>query len=194
MKTLVTWLSLMLLAPLAQSAAQPFSLALHVNIHSSNSTDRLLIAESSTRASLTGDIYGELQAAFRLSRRIYLWGAFGANRATFVLNDGTPVMHSWKTIASGGLGLVVIGYERPDQVVVKIQGGVAHARFADKSGTWDIDLTKTGYRAEILLDYVATNHLFYQATVGFMSASSEFMKKNFRLGGFKIGVGAGLRF
>ena len=176
MKTLFTWLSVLLLAPLAQWAEQPFSLALHVNIHSSNSTNRLLIAESSTVGSLTGDIYGELQAAFRLSSRIYLWGAFGANRATFALNDGTADMKSWS------------------QVVVKLQGGVAYARFSDKSGEWDIDLSKTGYRAEVLVDYVASTHLFYQATIGFIDAPSEFMQKTFRLGGFKIGVGAGLRF
>lgn len=194
MKTLFTWLSVLLLAPLAQWAEQPFSLALHVNIHSSNSTNRLLIAENSTVGSLTGDIYGELQAAFRLSSRIYLWGAFGANRATFSLNDGTPEMKSWKTIMSGGLGLVVIGYEKPNQVVVKVQGGVAYARFSDKSGDWDIDLTKTGYRAEVLVDYISSPHLFYQATIGFVDAPSEFMQKTFRLGGFKIGVGAGLRF
>lgn len=142
------------------------------------------------------DIYGsrisflEFKAGFMLFRGVYLWGGYGY----FSEEGRTPVLgqdaESKQHLYSGGLGYMRRLFPR---INWKIEAGVLKVDYEEQSMGVVLSDSAVGFRVDTGL-FFRFGHLFIaEITVGYLSASDTIGDVSIKLGGFKTGVGLGIR-
>lgn len=180
-----------------------FEISFNLNIMSSETRSEIYkITKDSAdepishRMNVTGDWYPEVKLRFNLFGGLYTWGSFGFSYTKIQFSDSqtSPDQTVFKTGLAGGLGLTFFGYKDVDNLSLSIEAGYAYYNLSAKDDANDISLSKGALVTQLVFMYVLNEKMFLEANVGFSSAYDKYALADIKLGGFKIGLGGGLRF
>jgi opacity protein-like surface antigen len=143
------------------------------------------------------DVYGksgfypELKAGYALSDRFYLWAAYG-----FLGKKGeTPVLkleaksnQHFLSLGAGYRGMLSgnLGYEAAL--------GLMMVSYKEEAMETSASGTAFGFRADAGLTYALSGPVFAVAELGYLYASDKVEGETVKPGGFKAGLGLGLKF
>ena len=198
-------LLILIILTLAQGlmAKKRFSLSVDLNIMSSETravTYRTVKNEGDDpdtiyRMSVTGDWFPEVKLRMDLFGGLYAWGGFGFSYTKIQFSDiQASDITLFKTGVSGGLGLTVFGYKEVDNLSLSLEMGYAFYKLSGSNDVEDINLKKSGLVTQLVFTYLMNERLFLEANVGFSSAYDNYKEARIKLGGFRIGLGGGIRF
>jgi opacity protein-like surface antigen len=178
-------------APAAKPAApaeSSFYIALYGNFFSSG--------DSGFR-----DVYGsvivpELKLGYRLFDQLSVWAGFGyLSKSGTTIGDLQLTTSTTQYHISGGLEYML---KLGDTMRLRVAGGVIYFSVKDESMGDTIDENKLGFRGDLGLVYLLSQSIFIELTGGYSSATDTLYagttdEMQVTLGGFKAGVGIGLR-
>lgn len=187
--SVITTLMLMIFFSLALNAQGTISLSAHGNF--------LIPASAEFK-----DIYGsgqfmpELKVGIKISKGLYVWGGVGLLSAS----GTTPVLE--EEAQSDQLYLSFgAGYEFPlsPKISMKLSAGACSVNYKEESMGIKIDESALGFHIEDELIIKFGKSLFLSISAGYIRAvdqleATEFMEvTKITLGGFKAGLGLGVR-
>jgi hypothetical protein len=143
------------------------------------------------------DVYGksgffpELKAGYALSENFYVWAGYG-----FLNKKGeTPVLkleakssQHFLSLGAGYVGTLTakMGY--------KADVGLILVAYREEAMETSASGAALGFRADVGLTYALTGSIFAAAEVGYLYASDKVEGETVRPGGFKAGLGVGVKF
>ncbi len=167
-----------------------------------------LAAEDRFMISLTGsalfpadsgykDTYGkyvfipELKACAWIVKGLYLWAGYGylsKNGQTPILQLEASSRQHFISLGAGYGGKISarFGYQ--------LELGVTDVSYTEESMGEKVTGSTVGFRINGGLNYKVGKHFLLLAELGYIRATDTFEDNSFTLGGFKAGVGIGIRF
>lgn len=143
------------------------------------------------------DVYGksaffpELKAGYALSEKLFVWAGYG-----FLYKKGeTPVLKLEAKSSQHFLSLGA-GYRGMLSASLGYEAGVGLVLVAYKEEAMSTSASGTafGFRADAGLTYALTGPVFALAEVGYLYASDKVNGETVKPGGFKAGLGLGVKF
>ncbi len=137
-------------------------------------------------------IYPEIEAGYKIYKDLFVFGGFGffskEGKTTGDLQIDTK---SKQNILSFGVGY---DFDLSEQIDILIRAGIARIGYKEEAMEQEVKGNKTGILLGSDLVYKFGERFFTKATIGYMSAKDTIEEVDIKLGGFKVGIGIGLRF
>ncbi len=138
-----------------------------------------------------GLFYPELKAGFKVFKGLYLWAGYGF----FSANGTTPVLKleakSSQKFLSGGAGYLINITKKFD---FKIEMGLFYASYREESMGEEVSNSAIGYRIDGGVIFNLGRIFFVEISLGNLRASDTIDDIPVKLGGFRTGIGLGLKF
>ncbi len=139
----------------------------------------------------TGSIFPQVKVGFRLARNFYIWGGYGtvsANGTVPEVNSDAKTSQNFLSVGlkySGNLS-GKLGY--------KLEAGAVNISYREEALELEIKDSANGFAVELGLLFNMKKRLYTELSAGFISATDVVLNKKIKLGGFKTGLGVGVRF
>lgn len=143
------------------------------------------------------DVYGggffspSVKAGFRIARNVYIWTGFGAASAKGTIPvEETPAKSSQSFLSVG------MRYSRDisKSLGYKIEASAVGISYKEEALDTEVKESAMGFGVETGLVFNVAKSVFSEFSVGYMYASDRLAEKKVLLGGFKAGLGVGMRF
>jgi len=138
-----------------------------------------------------GLFYPELKAGFKVFKRLYLWvgyGFFSVNGTTLVLGREAK---SDQKFLSGGAGYILHITKKFDY---KIELGLFQASYKEESMGEELSDSAIGLRIDGGVIFNLGRIFYVEISLGYLEASDTIKNFKVKLGGFRTGIGLGLKF
>lgn len=137
-------------------------------------------------------IYPEIEAGYKTYKDMFIFGGFGffskEGKTTGELQINTK---STQNILSFGVGY---DFNLNEKIDILIRAGIARIGYKEEAMEQEVKGNKIGILLGSDLVYKFGKRFFTKATIGYMSAKDTIEGVDIKLGGFKVGIGVGLRF
>jgi hypothetical protein len=138
-----------------------------------------------------GLFYPEIKAGVKVFEGFYVWAGYG-----FLLAKGTTTLlaeeaESNQNYFSGGFG-----YEGriSDRVGYRVETGTFYVNYREEAMGLEVSGSAIGYRIDGGLNMDVLKNVYIEISGGYLAASDSIEGISIKLGGFKTGVGFGVRF
>ncbi len=145
------------------------------------------------------EIYGsgllspEITAGYKFPGDFYVWGGYGF----FYKNGISPDLgetSTWRgTFLSGGVGYND-NKNRAKKFEWRVEVGVSYFTFSEEAFGLEFSGSAVGFRVGGAGIFKVTDFLFTEVSVGYLRGTDSINDVTIDLGGFKTGIGIGLRF
>jgi hypothetical protein len=137
-------------------------------------------------------IYPELEIIYSVKNNIFLFGGYGYfSKTGKTIGDLKEDAKSSRGILSFGAGYDIELNEKTD-ILVKF--GIARIGYKEEAMEVKKEGNKIGFLMGAEFMYKIGERFFTKLTVGYMNGKDKIDEVNLNLGGFKTGIGIGLRF
>ncbi len=138
-----------------------------------------------------GLFYPEIKAGVKVFEGFYIWAGYGFLLAKGTTNLLAEEAESNQNYISGGFG-----YEGriSDRVRYKVETGTFYVNYREEAMGLKVSGSTIGYRIDGGLDIDVLKNVFLEIGGGYLAASDSIEGISIKLGGFKAGVGFGVRF
>ena len=138
-----------------------------------------------------GLFYPEIKAGVKVFEGFYIWAGYGFLLAKGTTNLLAEEAESNQSYISGGFG-----YEGriSDRVRYKVETGTFYVNYREEAMGLKVSGSTIGYRIDGGLDIDVLKNVFLEIGGGYLAASDSIEGISIKLGGFKAGVGFGVRF
>lgn len=138
----------------------------------------------------SGRIFPELKAGVKIFKNIHLWAAIG-----FFSDEGvTPILEADattdQTFISGGIGYTFALSQKLDN---RIEIGVTNINYKEESMGLEFSDSAFGFRIEDEVMYSFAKQLYFSLNIGYIAAKDTVEDLELKPGGFKFGVGLGIK-
>ena len=144
------------------------------------------------------DIYGssvinpEIEIMQKVSNKLFVFGSYGyMSKTGNTLGDLEVDTKSTRNILSVGAGYGIMINENAD-IIIKL--GMSRIGYKEEAMGESVSGNKFGILFGTDLLYKIGNRFFTKLTIGYMSGRDNIDGVDIKLGGFKAGVGLGIRF
>ncbi len=138
-----------------------------------------------------GLFYPELKAGVKVFKGLYLWVGYGV----FSVSGTTPVLgreaKSDQKFLSGGAGYILHITKKFDY---KIELGLFQASYKEKSMGEELSDSAIGFRIDGGVIFNLGRIFYVEISLGYLEASDTIENFAVKLGGFRTGIGLGLKF
>jgi hypothetical protein len=138
-----------------------------------------------------GLFYPELKAGVKVFKGSYLWVGYGA----FSVRGTTPILgreaKSDQTFLSGGAGYILHITKKFD---CKIELGLFHVSYKEKSMGEELSDYAIGFRIDSGVIFNLGRIFYVEISLGYLNASDTIDDSPVKLGGFRTGMGLGVKF
>lgn len=143
----------------------------------------------------TGVFFPELKLSYKVFNNISVWAGFGLLSVTGETPGLLEDAKSSQNIISFGVGY---SDNFTPKMGYKVEVGAAYFSYKEEALEEEISDSATGFRADFGIFYNITDTFFAEVIAGYMSASDTLTlfgeDVDIKLGGFKGGIGVGIRF
>lgn len=139
----------------------------------------------------SGNIYPEIKVGFKTYRDFYLWGSYGfltADGVTPVLEEATKINYHHMSIGGGYSG------NFSERLVYLIELGLFYVNYREKAMGEEVSGSSVGFRIGGGIIFNISKVLFTEVSVGYLHAQDKVEDITLKLGGFKAGIGFGIRY
>ena len=151
----------------------------------------------SARDSDYKDVYGSgffspsVKAGFRIIRNVYIWTGYGIASA-----KGTIPEEEFSAKSNQAFFFVGMRYSRDISKTLgyKVEASVVSISYREEAIDVEVKESAMGFDIQTGLVLNLGKSLFSEFSVGYMYASDQLAEKKVLLGGFKTGLGVGVRF
>ena len=139
----------------------------------------------------TGSVFPQVKAGFMIARNFYIWGGYG----TVSTNGTVPEVNSDAKTSQNFLS-VGLKYSRnfSGKLGYKLEASAMKISYKEEALELEIKDSANGFAVELGLLFNMKKRLFTEVSAGFISATDVVLNKKIKLGGFKTGLGVGVRF
>jgi len=180
----MSFLALLLLSSVNGFAGERFMISVSGNYLLPSDTNFKDIYEK-------GLFYPELKAGFKVFKGLYLWAGYGFFSAT----GTTPVLKleakSSQKFLSGGAGYMIDIFKKFD---FKVEVGLFHVSYTEESMGDKLSDFAIGYRIDGGMIFNLARIFFVEISLGYLTASDTIENFSIKLGGFRTGIGLGIKF
>lgn len=138
-----------------------------------------------------GKFFPEVKAGFKVFKDIYIWTGYG-----YLTAKGTTVStlaldaESSQHFLSFGAGYIK-NISKP--VGIKIELGGFSVKYEEDSMDTNVSGSVLGFRIEGGLVFNISKTIFTELTLGYLNASDTVEESTIKFGGFKTGIGLGIK-
>ena len=138
-----------------------------------------------------GKFYPEIKAGYKIYRDFYIWAGYGffSARGTTIptLNEEAESSQNFLSLGAGYSKKIT------NRLEYKLELGAFSVSYKEEAMEEKVTGSALGFRLEggIVFDLIKT--FFAEMTIGYLKASDTVEGISIKLGGFKIGIGFGVR-
>jgi tetratricopeptide (TPR) repeat protein len=138
-----------------------------------------------------GSVFPQVKAGFRIARNFYIWGGYGTVSATGTVPEVNSDAKTSQNFLSVGLK-----YSRDfsGKLGFKLEAAAVNISYTEEALELEIKDSAKGFGVELGLLFNMKKRLYTEVSAGFISATDLVLNKKIKLGGFKTGLGVGVRF
>lgn len=139
----------------------------------------------------TGSVFPQVKAGFRIARNFYIWGGYGAVSAKGTVPEVNADAKTSQNFLSVGFK-----YSRdfPGKVGYKLEAAAVNISYREETLDLEIKDSAKGFGVELGLLFNIKQRLYTEVSAGYIYGTDLVLNKKIKLGGFKTGLGVGVRF
>ena len=139
----------------------------------------------------TGSVFPQVKAGFRIARNFYIWGGYGTASA----NGTVPEVNADAKTSQNFLS-VGFKYSRdlPGKLGYKLEAAAVNISYREETLELEIKDSAKGFGVELGLLFNMKQRLYTEVSAGYIYGTDLVLNKKIKLGGFKTGLGVGVKF
>lgn len=139
----------------------------------------------------SGVFYPEIKAGYDVFEGFYIWAGYG-----FLSAAGTTTLLAEEAKSSQNYISFGFGYQGriSERVGYKIETGTSYVTYREEAMGLEVSGSAMGYRLDGGINFDVLKNVFLEINAGYIAASDSVDNLSVKLGGFKAGVGMGVRF
>ena len=137
-----------------------------------------------------GHIYPEIKAGIKIFKSFYFWAGYG-----FLSASGQTLEYMEEEASTTQQFLSAgVGYKIPGKLGIKVETGLFNVHWKEEAMDEENSGSAIGFRFDSSILFGIGKSFFFEITAGYLHASDSVDDISIKLGGFKGGIGIGIKF